>query len=58
MLMNFLFWPLKNNGMQAHLFEKVKDQGWDQPTSDTFITLGTFVSDREHTEEQMFIKQR
>lgn len=28
MLMHFLFWPLKNNGMQALLSEKVKDQGW------------------------------
>lgn len=26
--MNFLFWPLQNNGMQAFLSEKVKDQGW------------------------------
>lgn len=27
MLMNFLFWPLKNNGMQALLSEKVIEQG-------------------------------
>lgn len=26
--MDFLFWPLKNNGMQGLLSEKVKDQRW------------------------------